>query len=172
MGDRFTHNSFLKGVDDLVREHSSVRETDWVPGCFLLVRKAVIAELGFFLRKDLFIYYDDVDLCLRAKRKGWKVVFYPEDVVHLGGENSRRISNISTSWKEIEDIRLESEFLYFRKNYGIIHVLGDILVLLFIDIVSLIRCYKKNLIPAEIFDHMRLICRKAISTKLGMVAIR
>src|SRR5207249_7515050 len=48
----------------------------WVTGCCLLVRRECLEELGG-LDEDYFLYYEDVDLCLRARKRGWTVWYEP-----------------------------------------------------------------------------------------------
>jgi GT2 family glycosyltransferase len=48
----------------------------WVTGCCLLVRRACLEELGG-LAEDYFLYYEDVDLCRRARARGWSVWYEP-----------------------------------------------------------------------------------------------
>jgi N-acetylglucosaminyl-diphospho-decaprenol L-rhamnosyltransferase len=48
------------------------RRVDWVTGCCLLVRRACWRDLGG-LDGDFFLYYEDVDLCRRARGRGWTV---------------------------------------------------------------------------------------------------
>jgi GT2 family glycosyltransferase len=48
----------------------------WVTGCCLLVRRDCLADLGG-LDEHFFLYYEDVDLCRRARAKGWSVWFEP-----------------------------------------------------------------------------------------------
>jgi GT2 family glycosyltransferase len=48
------------------------RETGFVTGCSLLVKAAVLKEIGL-LCPSFGYYCEDVDLCLRAKRAGWKL---------------------------------------------------------------------------------------------------
>jgi len=50
---------------------------DWVSGCFMLVRRQAIEEVGLFdptFRK----YFEDVDLCARMAQGGWRVMFHGE----------------------------------------------------------------------------------------------
>ncbi len=55
---------------------------DWATGCCLLVRRACWEQLGGFDR-DFFLYYEDVDLCRRARTAGWTVAFEPSvSVIH------------------------------------------------------------------------------------------
>ena len=54
----------------------------WVTGCCLLVRRDCVRDLGG-LDEEYFLYYEDVDLCLRARQRGWSVWFEPSlAVVH------------------------------------------------------------------------------------------
>ncbi|MBI1918078.1 MAG: glycosyltransferase family 2 protein [Planctomycetes bacterium] len=52
------------------------QEVPWATGCALLVRRRVLDELGG-LDPDFFLYYEDVDLCRRARQHGWSVRHEP-----------------------------------------------------------------------------------------------
>ena len=70
------------------RERSRV---SWVTGCCLLVRRDCLGELDGF-DEDYFLYYEDVDLCLRAQARGWSVWFEPAlHVVHHHPLHCRRV---------------------------------------------------------------------------------
>jgi len=58
-------------------QFSQSREVDWVSGCALLIRRKVLEHLGRFDER-FFYYNEEVDLCFRARRSGWKVLFDPE----------------------------------------------------------------------------------------------
>ncbi|MEG3967136.1 glycosyltransferase family 2 protein [Microcoleus sp. T2B6] len=68
-------------------------KVDWVPGCVLLARKSLFEEIGDF-NETYFIYFEDVDWCLKAKQAGYYVVVDPRSIVYhkasqsLGGETS------------------------------------------------------------------------------------
>ena len=107
----------VRMVDDMSWDHASDRTCDWVPGCFYLVRKAVIDAVGLFDPR-FFLYYEEVDHCRAVKAAGWDVVYSPvTTVVHLGGESARSDSAL-TSGRQISRLQVESEFLYFRKHHG------------------------------------------------------
>jgi GT2 family glycosyltransferase len=55
-------------------------KTEYVTGCAMLVRSSVFREVGL-LREDLFLYWEDVDLNLRAIRGGWSLVVVPRATV-------------------------------------------------------------------------------------------
>jgi len=49
-------------------------EVDAVNGAYMLIRTAAMEEVGFFDEK-YWLYMEDLDLCYRFKRLGWKVVY-------------------------------------------------------------------------------------------------
>jgi len=68
-----------------LRKDWSRREVRWVSGAFLLARRKAFEEIGGF-DEFFFLYFEDIDLCERFLRKGWKVIFLPEAVsLHRGG---------------------------------------------------------------------------------------
>jgi GT2 family glycosyltransferase len=63
----------------------SVREVGIVTGCFLLVEREAWDRLGGFDER-FFMYGEDADLSLRARRSGYRPVVTPDaEVMHLGG---------------------------------------------------------------------------------------
>ncbi len=55
-------------------------ECDYVIGCCMLIKKSVIDEIGGFDR-DYYTSHGEVDFCLRAKKKGYKVLYHPGSIV-------------------------------------------------------------------------------------------
>jgi len=122
---RFARGARL--VDDMAWDHASVRPCDWVPGCFYLVRRAVLEQIGPFDPR-YFLYYEEVDQCLAAKRAGWQVVFYPHTtVVHLQGASAREEGELTgAGHAQVVALQVESELLYFRKNHGLVGLLAHL----------------------------------------------
>lgn len=123
-------------VDDMAWNHASPRECDWVPGCYYLVRREAIDEVGLFDPR-FFLYYEEVDHCRAVKAAGWKVVFFPHTtVVHIGGESAKSDARLTSSGGQIAELQVESELLYFRKHHGgigvgshvLLKVLGDLII--------------------------------------------
>jgi len=63
---------------------------DWVAGMFLLFRADAFRDVGGFDDK-FFLYYEDVDICARLWKAGWKVMLSPDtSVIHAAQRASRR----------------------------------------------------------------------------------
>jgi GT2 family glycosyltransferase len=110
-------------VDDPAWDPSVEAECDWVPGCYYLIRREVIEQVGLFDPR-FFLYYEEVDHCRRVKAAGWKVGYYPyTQVIHLGGESAASVGTIEAGTRQLSKLQVESELLYFRKHYGMSGVL-------------------------------------------------
>lgn len=70
-----------RGVDEVDHgQYDTVEDTPFVTGCSLVAKRAVIEKIGV-LDDKYFLYSEDLDFCLRAKRAGWRLVYYPKSVV-------------------------------------------------------------------------------------------
>lgn len=62
-------------------------EVDSVSGAFMLIPKRVIGKVGLF-DESIFMYGEDIDLCYRIKKAGYKVVYYSDVwMTHLKGQS-------------------------------------------------------------------------------------
>jgi len=59
---------------------STVNEVDYITGCCLLIKKEVIEKIGL-MDEDYFLYFEDVDWCLKARRAGYKCVLVPNSKI-------------------------------------------------------------------------------------------
>lgn len=57
------------------------REVDYATGCAMLINPAVIRAVGSF-DPQFFAYCEDLDLSLRARKAGFKVLYVPGSLVH------------------------------------------------------------------------------------------
>lgn len=63
---------------------------EWIGGMFMVFRSRVFAQLGGFDER-YFLYYEDVDLCCRARLAGFDIAVAPEArVIHEARRDSRR----------------------------------------------------------------------------------
>ncbi len=78
-------------------------EVDVVQGAYFLTRKKILDEVNWF-DEDYFLDGEDIDLCWKIKKKGYKVYYYPEvSILHLKGatkgKNKTAKKNISFAEK-------------------------------------------------------------------------
>jgi len=89
-------------------------ETDWVAGASMMVRRQVFLDAGL-LDEGYFTYYDDIDFCLMAKRKGWSTWYVPKSrVVHLVGQST----GVNAVPRRLPAYMLEARLRFFLKNYS------------------------------------------------------
>lgn len=162
-------------VDDLAWPHDAVRVCDWVPGCYFLVRRQVIDQVGLFDPR-YFMYYEEVDLCEAARKAGWDVHFYPfTTVVHLGGESAKSEAALTSAGKQISVLQVESELLFFRKHGGLPGVLAAVGLSALADAWIALK-HVLRLRPwaglAGLARHQRDLWRLAWQTRFGRVPTR
>lgn len=91
---------------------ASPLETDWVSGGFMLIRRALFEKFGGF-DEHIFMYMEDMELCYRAKKAGYKVVITPSmSAYHIGQGSSNRTFAIVHIYKGL------SYFYKKHKNYA------------------------------------------------------
>lgn len=56
-------------------------ETDYMTGCCFLIKTSVIRKIGM-LYDDFFLYYEDVDWSLRARKAGYKILYVPSSKIY------------------------------------------------------------------------------------------
>ena len=82
----------LEGLYLFHHNVESPRDVDWVTGGCMLIRRTVWDELGG-LTTRWFMYAEDIDFCLRARRSGHRVRLEPAAVAdHALGGSSRGVS--------------------------------------------------------------------------------
>lgn len=93
-------------------DHASVRDVDWVSGAALLIRREALDELGGF-DEAFYMYCEDVDLCYRAHRAHWRVIYFPESVIyHIIGRASNKVPTRMTYMFH------RSMYRFYRKHYA------------------------------------------------------
>lgn len=92
--------------------HDKVRKVDVISGCFWMVRRQAIDEVGL-LDEDFFIYGEDIDWCKRFHKAGWIVMFYPgAEAIHFGGASSNNAP--VRFYLEMQ----KADIQYWRKHHG------------------------------------------------------
>lgn len=87
----FAKNRFFGREQITWWSRDTVREVDVVTGCFMLVRREALEQVGM-MDERFFVYGEETDWCYRFKQAGWKVMFTPDvEIIHLGGQSSKQV---------------------------------------------------------------------------------
>jgi GT2 family glycosyltransferase len=94
--------------------------TGWVAGASMMVRRDVFEKIGL-LDEGYFMYYEEVDFCLRALRAGWPCWYVPASrVVHLVGQSSG-VTDPKQRGKRLPRYWFDSRRRFFRKHFPPLH---------------------------------------------------
>jgi len=65
-------------------DYDAMVDVQYVTGAAMAIRRPVLDQLNGMDAGFFPIYFEDVDICFRAREKGWRVVYAPESrLVHL-----------------------------------------------------------------------------------------
>lgn len=85
---------------------------DMAQGACLILRREALRQVGM-LDERFFMYTEEVDLCLRLRKAGWRIHWVPwAEVTHYGGQSTGQSSE--AMFLEL----YKSKILFFRKHYG------------------------------------------------------
>lgn len=74
-------------------QFEQIKDVDYVTGAALAVRREMLDQIGGFDEGFYPIYYEETDLCFRARAAGWRVVYIPQAVAtHLESSTTVRDS--------------------------------------------------------------------------------
>lgn len=98
-------------------QFGTIQEIDFASGCCILIKTQHLIEIGL-LNDDFFAYYEDVDWCLRAKKKGWKIFYVPGSIIwHAAGVSSNRGKNINGAKNPLVHYLVARNHLWFLRRY-------------------------------------------------------
>jgi GT2 family glycosyltransferase len=129
-------------------------EVDLVSGAFMFFKKEAYEEAGGF-DPNIFLFYEEMDICLRLKNKGYQTIFYPESTfIHYMGKSST-------------NVKIKNEFtisyLYvIQKNYSYIYYF-------ILKIILLLKYgFKSILKPKKYFSSFKIILKGGNSLVYSM----
>lgn len=112
--DEIKHISVLQFLNKIFakKDFIDVVECDCVFGPSMLIRRAVFKDAGLF-DENIFMFAEEEDICFSAKKKGWKIYFYPFcKVIHYGRKSSEGLEEA-----RIINHRM-SALYYYSKRYN------------------------------------------------------
>jgi N-acetylglucosaminyl-diphospho-decaprenol L-rhamnosyltransferase len=89
-------------------------QVDWLAGASMMIRRQVLEQIGLF-DETFFLYFEEVDLCRRARIAGWPTHYVVESsVAHIGSASTgmKNLKNRTPSYW------FDSRRHYWLKNHG------------------------------------------------------
>ena len=91
---------------------------DWVSGSFMLIKRKDFIRIGGW-DENFWMYYEDMDICKRAKKHGIATKFYNDlYCYHFHGKSSR--IDLETKIKSKSQV-IKSSFIFINKHYHGLH---------------------------------------------------
>lgn len=121
----FPNNTFHKKFYYINKNKNKGMQVLGVSGGFMLIKRYVFEKIGYFDEK-FFLYLEDIDFCLRARKKGIKSFYYPAAQIRheFGASSKNKKGKINIkSWRD-------SRKYFFSKHFGFF--LGNFLKIFFI----------------------------------------
>lgn len=100
----FPKLKLFSGYNLTYKSTEETYEVDALIGAFMFARTELIKTIGGF-DEDYFMYGEDLDLCFKIQKLGYKVMYYHEtSIIHLKGESTKRssINEVKHFYKSME----------------------------------------------------------------------
>lgn len=131
--------------------YKTTKKTGWVTGAMMVFKRNTFRQLGGFNPK-IFLYAEDIDICLRAKKKGFKTYFYPDvRVIHIGQQSSEGLQD-NALIGEVKGLLFVSKTNFNLIKYWLIKLILTIGTLLRLIIFGIIlRNAQRKLTYKQVF---------------------
>jgi N-acetylglucosaminyl-diphospho-decaprenol L-rhamnosyltransferase len=120
---------FLRSWVVLRRMDDHPAEVDWFPGAAMMVRTAVLEQIGG-MDQAYFLYYEETDFCLKVRRHGFTNWYVPASrVMHIAGQ-STGVTGEKAVAQRLPGYWFESRRRYYLKNFGVPYAMAtDVLAI-------------------------------------------
>ncbi len=113
LAKRFPKDPRFSGYTLAYLDEDETHNVDGVSGSCMLVRRTLAEQIGY-LDERFFAYQEDADYCIRARKAGWKVVYYPDaKIIHFGGKGGSKVKPVQSiiAWHY-------SYYQYYKKHFA------------------------------------------------------
>lgn len=110
---RFPNIAFLSGYNLTYLPEGGTYPVGAVNGAFMLMPRRVLTRIGLF-DEQFFMYGEDLDLCLRCTRAGYKVIYDGrESIIHLKGQSSSKSASV------MSEAVFTSTKIFYLKHFNV-----------------------------------------------------
>ena len=106
----FPNNRHSRDYLMLDYDHNSIRSVDWVSGCCMMISKLTFKKVNGF-DENYFLFIEDVDLCQVMKKKGLRVIYFPNATIFhkISSSNARLTPRVI--------IKRHQGMIYYNQKY-------------------------------------------------------
>ncbi|HVO74907.1 MAG TPA: glycosyltransferase family 2 protein, partial [Ignavibacteriaceae bacterium] len=111
IGKKFSHRFPLVLNNYNIDPLNSHKKVNYIYGAYLFLRSAALDKIGKF-DENFFLFWEEIDLCIRAKKVGFDIGFNPKtSIVHQSSKSQKTVPELSYYW------HTASYFWIFKKYY-------------------------------------------------------
>lgn len=109
------------GVDEVdKKQFDDDKEVDFATGAAMFVSAKVFKRIGFFDER-YFLYYEDSDLCFRARKAGYKIMYIADAVVYHENAKATGLGSPTQDYYITRNRMLfASKFLSLRTQFALL----------------------------------------------------
>lgn len=94
-----------------IEDYDKECETDFITGCMQLINIIALKDVGL-MDEQYFLYYEDLDYCMKFKNKGYKLVYTPNSIIyHKCGGSASYVSATSIYYSN------RARWIFVSKNF-------------------------------------------------------
>lgn len=132
-GYPFCRGRLLNETEEDRGQYNDYQDVFWATGAAFFVRKSCWVQAGGF-DDDFFAHMEEIDLCWRLKRLGYRISYCPDSVVyHVGGGTLAK----SNPWKTRLNFR--NNLFMLQKNLPFWRAVWVISIRLWLDFFALLH---------------------------------
>lgn len=137
-GYAFCRGRFFDVCEEDSGQYDNPSQIFWATGAALFFKSEVFHQLGGF-DGDFFAHMEEIDLCWRAKRAGYCVMYCPDSVVHHVGGGSLAYGNPRKTY-----LNFRNNLAMLFKNLSFFQLLTIFPIRLVLDVIATIKALLTN----------------------------
>jgi len=124
--DLFSNKKWKEEIEQDKGQYDKVREVAWTTFGGVFIRREVLNAVGDFDPRYEWSYNRDVDYCLEARKKGFKIYQVPISILHYESKDNRRLKQLNPELNQKETRNLQ-KFIEKWKNTEYIETIDKII---------------------------------------------
>jgi radical SAM protein with 4Fe4S-binding SPASM domain len=167
--------------DDDKEEYNNIKEVESICGCSVLYRKKCLKEAGL-LDEDFNIHLEDVDMAIRCKKKGWKLVTCPDSIIYHKfhstinedsaklWQETNRLLLIAKHWPDkLADALSGKDYFTVKNGFGSDKNISIVLGKVFVKLIKEHGLEVTNRLSDDLFHAVRKIYNFEKSSLIGAI---